>query len=77
MTCDCISAWAVFLMAFTKEQTDHIESAMADFLARRRPPEEIRDKLDLGWRIEGQLDRLWFGHRDREPEPRLNSHRRL
>lgn len=41
-------------MAFTTEQTASIESAMADFLIKRRPPEEIRDKLDLGWRIEGQ-----------------------
>ncbi len=41
-------------MAFTARQTADIETAMADFLARRRPPEEIRDRLDLGWRIEGQ-----------------------
>lgn len=41
-------------MAFTKKQTADIEAAMADFLTRRRPPEEIRDKLDLAWRIEGQ-----------------------
>lgn len=27
---------------------------MENFLARRRPPLEIRDKVDLGWRIEGQ-----------------------
>lgn len=41
-------------MAFTKEQTADIESAMADFMTKRRPPEEIRDRLDLAWRIEGQ-----------------------
>lgn len=41
-------------MAFTTEQTTPIESAMADFLSKRRPPEEIRHMLDLGWRIEGQ-----------------------
>ena len=41
-------------MAFTPEQTFSIESSMADFLTKRRPPEEIRHKLDLGWRIEGQ-----------------------
>jgi hypothetical protein len=41
-------------MAFTARQTADIESAMADFLTKRRPPEEIRDKLDHGWRIEGQ-----------------------
>jgi hypothetical protein len=27
---------------------------MADFLTKRRPPEEIRHKVDLGWRHEGQ-----------------------
>lgn len=27
---------------------------MADFLTSSRPPEEIRDKLDLAWRIERQ-----------------------
>ena len=41
-------------MAFTPQQLSHIEAAMADFLARRRPPEEIRDRLDLSWRLEGQ-----------------------
>jgi hypothetical protein len=41
-------------MAFTIEQTASIESSIADFLTRRRPPEEIRHKLDLAWRIEGQ-----------------------
>ena len=39
-------------MAFTAQQTTDVEAAMADFLARRRPPEAIRDKLDLSWRIE-------------------------
>jgi hypothetical protein len=41
-------------MAFTAKQTTDIESSMADFLTKCRPPEEIRHKLDLGWRIEGQ-----------------------
>jgi hypothetical protein len=41
-------------MAFTTQQTADIEAAMADFMTKRRPPEEIRDKLDLAWRIEGQ-----------------------
>lgn len=41
-------------MALTAQQTSDIESAMADFMTKRRPPEEIRDRLDLGWRIEGQ-----------------------
>ena len=41
-------------MAFTLEQIASIESAMADFLTKHRPPAEIRDKVDLGWRIEKQ-----------------------
>jgi hypothetical protein len=41
-------------MVLTKQQTASIESAMADFLSKRRPPEEIRNKVDLAWRIEGQ-----------------------
>ena len=41
-------------MAFTAQQTADIEAAMEDFMARRRPPVEIRDKLDHAWRIEGQ-----------------------
>jgi hypothetical protein len=41
-------------MAFTAKQTADIETAMEDFMARRRPPLEIRDKVDLGWRIERQ-----------------------
>jgi hypothetical protein len=41
-------------MAFTPQQLADIESAMVDFMSKRRPPEEIRDKLDLGWRIERQ-----------------------
>lgn len=41
-------------MAFTKEQIAAIESSMADFLTKRRPPEHLRDKIDLAWRIDGQ-----------------------
>jgi hypothetical protein len=41
-------------MPFTEFETARIEAAMEDFLARRRPPVEIRDRLDLGYRIEGQ-----------------------
>ena len=41
-------------MALTAQQTADIEAAMTDFLARRRPPEHLRDKVDLAWRIEGQ-----------------------
>jgi len=41
-------------MPFTEFETARIEAAMSDFMAKRRPPMEIRDKLDLAYRIEGQ-----------------------
>jgi len=62
-------------MAFTSAQTADIEAAMADFLARRRPPAEIRDKLDLAWRIDGQsvvifsIRPLWRGDSQKIEDP--------
>jgi len=41
-------------MPLTPKQTSDIESAMADFLLRRRPAENLRHQVDLAWRIEGQ-----------------------
>jgi hypothetical protein len=41
-------------MPFTEFETARIEAAMSDFMAKRRPPVEIRDKVDLAYRIEGQ-----------------------
>lgn len=38
-------------MAFTSAETTLIESAMADFMAKRRPREDIRHKIDLAYRI--------------------------
>ena len=41
-------------MPFNEFETARIEAAMSDFMVKRRPPVEIRDKLDLAYRIEGQ-----------------------
>lgn len=41
-------------MAFSEKQLRDIESSMTIWLALRRPEEEIRDKLDLGYTIKGQ-----------------------
>lgn len=41
-------------MPFTTQHLAEIEAAMADFMAKRPPPEEIRDCLDLAWRTERQ-----------------------
>ena len=41
-------------MAFTDQQIKEIEQAAAKFMYYKRPPVEIRPKLDLEYRIEGQ-----------------------
>lgn len=41
-------------MALTEKQTQEIIKAGEAFLAKRRPNVEIRDQLDLAYRIEGQ-----------------------
>jgi len=39
-------------MAFTEEQRHAVEAELSAFMALRRPPEHIRDRLDLGFRCE-------------------------
>lgn len=41
-------------MAIDILKTAEIIEAMENFIARRRPPEHIREKLDLGYKIEEQ-----------------------
>ena len=41
-------------MALSEFEVARAKKIMDDFLARRRPPEDIRDQLDLGYRISGQ-----------------------
>lgn len=41
-------------MAFTTQEISAVETSMASFMAKRRPLEEIRDRLDLGYRLEDQ-----------------------
>lgn len=41
-------------MAFNEFQLKEIEVAIEKFIAVRRPPEEIRDKLDVKVSVEGQ-----------------------
>ena len=41
-------------MALTPEQVSQITTMMDDYIANHRPPEAIRNKLDLGWRLEAQ-----------------------
>lgn len=41
-------------MALSPEQIETIEKAAAKYMYYNRPPLEIRDKLDMGYRIDGQ-----------------------
>ena len=41
-------------MAFTQFDQAMVEVRVEEFLERRRPPVHLRDKADLGYRIEGQ-----------------------
>ncbi len=41
-------------MALSKEQIADIEKATAEYMYYNRPPLDIRDQLDFGYRIEGQ-----------------------
>lgn len=41
-------------MAIDALQTLDVIEAMENFIARKRPPEHIRPKLDIGYKIEGQ-----------------------
>lgn len=41
-------------MAFTNEEADKIKKQMDDFILKRRPPEDIRNEVDLSYKIEKQ-----------------------
>jgi hypothetical protein len=40
-------------MALTEIELKRCKKALAEFLTRRRPPEHIRDQLDIGYRLNG------------------------
>ncbi len=41
-------------MAFTENELQEHKKALDAFLEKRRPPEKVRDRVDLAYRIEGQ-----------------------
>jgi hypothetical protein len=41
-------------VTFSEFEQKRCEKAVAQFIERRRPPPHIRDKLDLGFRLQGQ-----------------------
>jgi hypothetical protein len=42
------------IMTFRKNELAAVEKALHAFLQRKRPPEHIRSKLDIGFKIIGQ-----------------------
>jgi hypothetical protein len=57
-------------MALTTAQKEEIEKAAMVFLESHRPPEHIREKLDIAYRIEGQSV-LIYQIRPRFDEPSI------
>ncbi len=41
-------------MAFSEIETKRIEKEMEEFLTAQRPPEQLRNQVDLGYRIDNQ-----------------------
>lgn len=41
-------------MAFTETELDRIQEEMNDFILKRRPPENVREEVDLNYTIEKQ-----------------------
>lgn len=41
-------------MAFNDLEKQRIKNAMAEFLAKRRPPTHVRSELDIGYHLTGQ-----------------------
>ena len=41
-------------MAFTEREIEEIQNKMVDFITKRRPPENIRNQVDLAYKIEKQ-----------------------
>jgi hypothetical protein len=41
-------------MALSEFEIEKVKTVMESFIAKRRPPEEIRDEVDLFYRIENQ-----------------------
>ena len=41
-------------MAFSKPEMEKYERLLEAYIEKRRPPEHIRPKLDIGYRIKGQ-----------------------
>lgn len=41
-------------MTFSESERQEHETVLDAFLKRRRPPEQLRDRVDVGYRIEGQ-----------------------
>ena len=59
-------------MALGKETIEHIESVMSKYIESIRPKAEIRDQLDIAYRIEGQSVIIYEKRRHMDGEPYEN-----
>lgn len=57
-------------MAFSEKETKRYEKQVAAFVEKRRPPEDIRDELDIGFRIKGHSVEI-FEIRPRYSDPKV------
>lgn len=46
-------------MAFSELEIKRIQKTMSQYVVKQRPPEHIRPKLDIGWRLTGQSIELF------------------
>src|SRR3990172_12446378 len=61
-------------MAFTALENAEIQSIANEFLAKRRPPVDIRHELDVAFRINGQSIELFeIRPRFQHPEQKIES----
>lgn len=62
-------------MALSELELQRCEQALIQFMARRRPPPEIRDQLDIQYRISGhsveifEIRSFWQDHAKRVKSP--------
>lgn len=46
-------------MPFSESERQEVEVKLDAFLERRRPPEQLRDRVDVAWRIDGESVKIF------------------
>jgi len=61
-------------MTFTELEAKRNESAVREFMEKRRPPPHIRSRLDIGYEFNGQVIDLFAIRPDWQDETTLRQH---